>query len=297
MTPSRKPIDAAKQAASSLHHDIVDVLMTQALDREPERAFTLEMVRPRDQATFQDAFDRLIELGCLPNTLLYCLSYVHFHHPEQLPTAAGMRSLGKRMREVANAICKTESAGYLYPFDVEKVQGLSIDDLSENASYKPIAELPAVLNARAADYERWAEVIAKHRLRRDLVSRVSRLAPSVYVKFATARQANVTEEAEIRQRQQGARQIGERRLRSLGREPDAVILNALAGVHPRSFLVEEHRAQTVAKLISASGKSADPGTLRRELRQFELHNVDAAGILLGKLMRHHESEAKGSREP
>lgn len=284
-----------RHPASRLHCEIIDALMTETLQREPKRHFTLDMVRPSDRAAFQGAFDRLIKLGCLPNTLLYCLSYVHFHGPEPLPTAAGMRSLAKRMREVADAIHRVEGAGYISPFDADKLEGLSIDDLAENAWYKPIAQLPHVLAARAADYERCAAFIVDHPLRRDLVGRASRLAPSVYVKHVTARQAEAREEAEIRLRQQTRRQRGERRLRNLGREPDATSLDQLSGVHPRSFLIEEHRAKTVAKLISASGITADAGTLHSQLREFEVYYLDAAGILLGKLMSHHRSEATASQ--
>jgi hypothetical protein len=179
--------------------EVEDSLMALIAADEPSREFTADMVRPDKRSEFDETVKLLCELGCRKTVLFYCLSRAKFpparpdgqndaadadESGRRIPSTAFVKTLARRMEEIAGDIAEIERTGLLDPLDERELSG-NMDQIIAGTNAAWFRVLPHSLNRRAAMYKRWAGKFAGQKLRRDLLSRVDRLSLSVYVKFAT----------------------------------------------------------------------------------------------------------------
>jgi hypothetical protein len=239
---------------------VEDSVMALIVSDSPTRNFTADtMVLPGKRDEFDRTVRRLCELGCCQNVLFYCLSWLKSAPAEarlrNLPSAASMEKLARRMEKIAEDIKRIESTGVLDPLDEEEFSGNS-DDIVSGANWAWIRTLPRSLERRAGMYRRWAERLSVYasgktkllKVRRDLLRRVHRLCVATYVKLVT---------------------------------------------NPDDSTEPKECYGLIAKLMKCVGETADRSQLKRELQHFESMHFQACGSLEAKLRaRHNSTEPK-----
>ena len=246
----------SKNHAEWFKSTVEDSVMALIVSDSPTRNFTADtMVSPGKRDEFDRTVGRLCELGCRQNVLFYCLSWLKSAPVEarlrNLPSAASMKKLARRMEQMAEDIKRIESTGVLDPLDEEELSGNS-DDIVSGANWAWIRTLSNSLERRAGMYTRWAKRFSVYtgsktkllKVRRDLLRRVNRLCLAVYVKL-------VTNPDDSPERQEGY--------------------------------------GLVAKLMSCVRESADRSQLKRELEHFESMHFQACSSLEGRLRSLHKS--------
>jgi hypothetical protein len=167
---------------------VEDSVMALIASDSPSRTLTTGMVVRGKQDEFDRTIRSLCDLGCRENVLFYCLSRLKSPPEDRrlvhLPSTASLNKLARRMEEIAKDIERIESTGVLDPLDEEELSG-DFDKIVSGANAAWFRVLPNSLERRAGMYRRWSEKFAAQKLRRDLLSRVNRLALAVYVKLAT----------------------------------------------------------------------------------------------------------------
>ena len=145
-------------------------------------------VRRSDLRTFRTTFEELLLKGCDHKALMTALCMANTMWVRPLPTARRVKASVKRMRELAEEIAELEKTQFhiLQQRQVVKETGLGPEDVDDLSLAFPQLALPNWLQKGAQMYEDWLKM-ARQKVppRPELLRRVRRVCPVIYVKWAT----------------------------------------------------------------------------------------------------------------
>ena len=145
-------------------------------------------VLPEDLDTFKRTLRELVAAGCDERALVTALWMAKTVQVESFPNATRVRSLAKRMRDFADEISRLEASNFL-AWQTEQAiskSGRGPEDVEDVSLAFPHFALPKWLRKRAEMYDEWLQMAKrKERPRSELLDRVKRVYPVLYVKWAT----------------------------------------------------------------------------------------------------------------
>jgi len=147
-------------------------------------------IQRSDLQTFKDGFRKLLIEGCDHKALMTALCMANTISVRPLPTARRVKAAVKRMRELAQEIADLEKTQFhiLQQRQVVKERGIGPEDFDDLSLTFPQFALPKWLQEGARMYEDWMKM-ASQRVppRPELLRRVGRVCPVIYVRWATGR--------------------------------------------------------------------------------------------------------------
>jgi len=156
----------------------------------PSNGEPLKRLRVRKSGfpTFKTTFRKLLLKGCDHKALMTALCMANTIWVRPLPTAGRVKAAVKRMRELAEEIAELEKTQFhiLQQRQVVKESGLGPEDVEDLSLAFPQIALPKWLQEGAQMYEDWLKM-ARQKVppRSELLRRVRRVCPVIYVKWAT----------------------------------------------------------------------------------------------------------------
>lgn len=184
-----KPDDVTRANLTKQKCEMADSAIAMAVPSNCEPLKNLE-IRKSDWQTFKDAFRELLLKGCDHKALWTALCMANTITVRPLPTARRVKAAVKRMRELAGEIAELEKTQFhiLQQRQVVKERGIGPEDFDDLSLELPQFALPKWLEEGARMYEDWVKMASqKVRPRSELLRRVGRVCPVIYVKWATGR--------------------------------------------------------------------------------------------------------------
>jgi hypothetical protein len=167
--------------------EMADMAIAMAVPSNGEPLKRLNFRRSGMQ-TFKTTFKELLLKGCDHKALLTALCMANTIWVRPLPTARRVKAAAKRMRELAEEITELEKTEFLILQHRQVVteSGLGPEDVDDLSLAFPQLALPKWLQKGAQMYEAWLKMATqKVPPRFELLRRVRRVCPVIYVKWAT----------------------------------------------------------------------------------------------------------------
>ena len=169
---------------------MVDWAVFIALPRGNLEPLNRYRVLPEDRDVFKKKLRELVAAGCDQRALVTALWMANTVQVESFPSATRIRSLAKRARDLADEISRLEASHFMAYQNEEAVSksGRGQEDIDDISMAFPHFALPKWLRKRAEMYDEWLQIAKKKGSpRRELLDRVKRVYPVLYVKWATNR--------------------------------------------------------------------------------------------------------------
>jgi hypothetical protein len=130
----------------------------------------------------------LVAKGCDGNALMTALNMANTVQVPPFPSAARVKAIAKRMRDLAKDISELEKTNFLVWQTRQIVRQSKLSEDDEASLVFPHFALPKWLGKRAEMYDEWLKMARKKiPPRRELFRRVRHVYPVLYVKWATGR--------------------------------------------------------------------------------------------------------------
>jgi hypothetical protein len=157
---------------------MVDWAVFIALPRGNLEPLNRYRVLPEDRDVFKKKLRELVAAGCDQRALVTALWMANTVQVESFPSATRIRSLAKRVRDLADEISRLEASHFMAYQNEDAVSKCGRGHFA----------LPKWLRKRAEMYDEWLQIAKKKGSpRRELLDRVKRVYPVLYVKWATNR--------------------------------------------------------------------------------------------------------------